>query len=117
MTSSRFVLVFLGFVFIVIVVLSSGRIAGALRSRFGGFFPTPNILSDSSSQTLQSTPTPTHAPQPTMSPTNAPKPTVTVTNRQSVPIRETPATGLETIFFITTSLGLGTGLYLRRKTS
>ncbi len=39
MSSSRILLVFLGFIFIVIVILSSGRIAAALRSRLGQFFP------------------------------------------------------------------------------
>lgn len=40
MTSSRLMLIFLGFIIIIIVVLSSNKIAGALKTRFGGFIPS-----------------------------------------------------------------------------
>lgn len=40
MTSSRIILIFLGFIFLIIVILSSSQISGVLRQRFGSFIPT-----------------------------------------------------------------------------
>lgn len=55
MTSSRLILIFLGFIFLIIVILSSSRISTALRSRFGKLLPplTPTV------EEASLTPTPT----------------------------------------------------------
>jgi hypothetical protein len=53
MSSSRLILLFLGFIFLIIVILSSARISTVLRERFAGYLPV--IQSGNSNPT----PTPT----------------------------------------------------------
>lgn len=66
MTSSRLILIFLGFIFLIIVILSSSRISAALRTRFGKMVPSLNPTVEDASLTptptlemATSTPTPT----------------------------------------------------------
>lgn len=68
MTSSKLILIFLGFIFLIIVILSSSRISAALRSRFGKMIPTIGTKT----QDLTPTPTPTFevTDTPTPSPTS-----------------------------------------------
>lgn len=57
MTSSRLILIFLGFIFVIIVILTSSKIAGALRSRFGGFFPPINTTTTETTEEISPAPT------------------------------------------------------------
>lgn len=105
MTSSRLILIFLGFIFIIIVILTSSRIAGSLRSRFGGFFPSINTT------TMEEiSPTPTLAEE-------TPTPTPIISSKQvkvtSTPSGTTPATGPAEIMWILLGGSLVTGLSLR----
>lgn len=64
MTSNRLILIFLAFIFVIIVILSSSRISNALRTRFGGLVPplkptTEDITPTPIAETITSTPTPT----------------------------------------------------------
>lgn len=64
MTSSRLILIFLAFIFLIIVILSSSRISAALRSRFAGIVPslkptTEDITPTPSIEIETPTPTPT----------------------------------------------------------
>lgn len=63
MTSSRLILIFLAFIFLIIVILSSNRISAALRARFAGILPSMNATTE------DITPTPTTAETPTPTPT------------------------------------------------
>ena len=56
MTSSR--VIFLALIFLVIIVLSSNKIADFLKNRFGRYFPTPSAVSVQESNVIV-TPTPT----------------------------------------------------------
>lgn len=94
MSSSRLILIFLGFIFLIIILLSSNRIATALRSRFGKFLPALNV-----SGKISPTPTPTMAFK---TPTPTRLPTITAINQTgrfgggekgSSPTGEIPATG------------------------
>ena len=103
MTSSRFILIFLGFIFLIIIILSSGRISAALQKRFGNIIP---------SMKLYSKPTPTPAPAPLTS--ILPTPT-TIYNQDttSSPTGEIPATGPEIISLFILSGSLITGISLK----
>lgn len=104
MTSSRFILIFLGFIFLIIIILSSSRISGALQKRFGNVFPPLKFLS--------LTPTPT--PKPTSIPTPTPVPNVYNSNGTSIPSTEIPATGPEAVSLLFLSGSFLTGIYLKR---
>lgn len=71
MTSSRLILIFLGFIFFIIVVLSSNRIASFLRSKFGSLIPPLKPTTE------EITPTPILGG---VTPTPTPTPTSTVGN-------------------------------------
>lgn len=110
MSSSRIILLFLGFIFIIIVILSSAKIAGGLRARFGKYLPGGTITSDISI-TPEVMPTLTLTPEPT---TTAP-----VTNKggqpvsKSSPTSETPATGPAETAWLIISGSLLTGIGIR----
>jgi len=107
MTSSRFILIFLGFIFLIIIILSSSRISGALQKRFGNIFPPLK---------LYSTPTPT----PTIPIVEQPTPTPTRVYNYgafSSPSSEIPATGPELISIILISGSFLTGISLKKLTN
>lgn len=106
MSSSRLILIFLGFIFLIIILLSSNKIATALRSRFGKFVPTLNV-----SGKISPTPTPTMALK-TPTPTKLPTITAGQTGRfgggeKGSPPGEIPATGpSEVVWLILTGSAL-----------
>lgn len=65
MTSSKLILIFLAFIFLLIIILSSNKIASSLRSRFGNLLPSISPISEDITPTpvieevITSTPTPT----------------------------------------------------------
>lgn len=65
MTSSRLILIFLAFIFLIIIILSSNRISSALRNSLGKMAPSVKTTVEDSSLT----PTPTEAQTPTATPT------------------------------------------------
>lgn len=105
MTSSKFILIFLGFIFVVVVLLTSNRIAGALRDRFGKLIPPLSFLSAADT-------TPTPVPSPTVYVSRFPTGTassgttttkgglVNTPEAKSTPTGETPATGPETFIYL-----------------
>ena len=113
MTSSRLILIFLGFIFVIIVILTSSKIAGALRSRFGGFFPTINTIT-----TEEISPAPTLVLRneglveetPTPTPTTPPG-QVKVT---STPSGNIPATGPAEVMWLLLFGSLLGGIALRK---
>lgn len=116
MSSSRIILLFLGFIFIIIVILSSAKIAGGLRQRFGKFIPGGTVTSDISI-TPSIMPTVTLTPQPTNK-VSAPS-----TNKggqpvsKSSPASETPATGPAETAWLIISGSLLTGIGIRKLAS
>ncbi|MBI3954912.1 hypothetical protein HY338_00580 [Candidatus Gottesmanbacteria bacterium] len=114
MSSSRIILIFLGFIFIIIVILSSTKIAGALRARFGKFIPGGTVTSDISLTPTNIMPTITITPKPTN------KVSVPSTNKggqpvsKSSPTSETPATGPAETAWLIISGSLLTGIGIRK---
>lgn len=101
MTSSRLILIFLGFIFLIIVILSSNRIAGFLRERFGKFLPANNT-------TVETTPTPTsfmegETPTPTLIP-----------GTTSTPSGEIPSTGPTELAYLILGGSLVVGLAFKK---
>lgn len=69
MTSSRLILIFLAFIFLIIILLSSNRIASTLRAKFSKFIPSLSPITDNITPTptiIEETPTPTLTPTPTI---------------------------------------------------
>lgn len=106
MTSSRLILIFLGFIFVIIVILTSSRIAGSLRSRFGGFFPTVNTTTTEEISATPPPPAETPAPAPITPPG---KEKVT-----STPGGTIPATGPPEIMWFLLGASFLSGLSLRK---
>ena len=86
MSSGKIILIFLGFILLAIVLLSSNKIATSLRTRFGRFLPTVKTTSKIS-------PTPVTMLSPT--PTLIKKPVAVTTNGKVAGSNtgEIPATG------------------------
>lgn len=92
MTSGRLILIFIGFVIVAIILLSSNKIASSLRSKFSGVLPpigvtgkiTPTLHPSPTSSFSMITPAPTVA---YIKPTSAP------VYSSSSPNGEIPATG------------------------
>lgn len=112
MTSSKLILIFLGFIFLIIVILSSNRIAGSLRTRFGKFLPSIKR----SAETISPTPTPTFEVK-----AKAPTPTVVygekIGDSTTIPNGEIPATGPADLFYIVIGGSLLAGLSLKKLTT
>lgn len=108
MTSTRFIFIFLGFIFLIFIILSSSRISGAIQKRFGPIFPPLKLFSV--------TPTPTPAPKPTFTPTPTSTPGFYNPGGTSTPSTEIPATGPELASLLFLSGSFLTGIYLKRRT-
>ncbi|OGG26411.1 hypothetical protein A2960_06045 [Candidatus Gottesmanbacteria bacterium RIFCSPLOWO2_01_FULL_39_12b] len=104
MLSSRLILIFLGIIFLIIVILSSSRIAGSLRQRFGSFIPTIR-------QSAETTPTPTPFEE-----TGTPTPTFYF-KITGTPANQIPATGPADLLWLTLGGCLIAGLSLRKFTT
>jgi hypothetical protein len=105
MHTGRFIIVFLGFVFLLIVIFASKNIAGLMRDRFGRFLPTnvpgKNLVSP--------TPIPLLTPSIEKRSTSIPYETKTSTNGDEI-----PATGPEALAWIVISGSLSGGLILNK---
>lgn len=110
MTSSRLILIFLAFIFLIIIILSSTRISNSLRSRFGNMVPSLKPTTD------EITPTPTVEEQ-VQTPT--PTPTIfygkTTTNGKIV--QNIPATGPADLVWLVLGGSFFTGVTLKKITS
>lgn len=110
MTSSKLILIFLGFIFLIIVILSSSRISAALRSRFGKLIPAINT------NTEGLTPTPTIE----VSETPTPTPTIVygrgTTNRNNSG-KNIPATGPADLAWLVLGGSFLTGVVLKKVTA
>lgn len=110
MSSSRIILIFLGFIFLIIIILMSGQIAGALRSRFGNFIPGGTKVSDI-------TPSPTKSPvKLTVTPTPG-NGNGSVYRNNKINTGQTPATGPADLAYVIMGAGSGLGLLLRKISS
>ena len=105
MTSSRLILIFLGIIFLIIIILSSGKIAGALRERFASFIPNLKPAEEL-------TPTPTVEME-------TPTPTITLSypRPSSSQSGEIPATGPNNIVWLVLGTSLVTGIGLKKLSS
>ncbi len=101
MTSSRLILIFLGFVFVIIVILTSNKITASLRQRFGNILPATKVITE------EITPTPIEEVV-----TLTPTPTY-FTKNSSSPNDEIPATGPNDFMWFILGISLITGLTLR----
>jgi hypothetical protein len=109
MSSNRLIFLFLGIILLVVVILSSKRIATTLRGWFGKYIPAI--------QTTEFSPTPTPTVTPTMgvlSPTPTPRKNAFPTQQGSTPSSQIPATGPETVVWLLLGGGVTGGLTLRK---
>lgn len=107
MTSNKLILIFLGFIFLIIVILSSSRISQALRSRFGNLVPSLKPTTE------DITPTPIFE-------TETPTPTPTVIYGQkgnTNSAKNIPATGPEDLAWLVLAGSFLTGFTLKRISS
>jgi hypothetical protein len=104
MSSSRLILIFLGFILVIIVILTSGQIAGALKKRFGNVIPQAKVISENI------TPTPTEEPTPTETPFYNGKKGGSVNN-------EIPATGPADIVYLLLGGSMATGFVFKKLSS
>lgn len=111
MTSSRLILIFLGFIFVIIVILTSSKIAGALRSRFGGFFPPINTTT---TEEISPAPTLVLSPDVRRDEGLVEEEQIKVT---STPSGNIPATGPAEIMWLLLGVSLLSGLSLRKFSS
>jgi hypothetical protein len=112
MSSSRLILIFLGFIFLIIVILTSGQIAGALRSRFGNFIPGGTKVAG-----ISPTPSPAKSPvKPTITPTSGAGNGAVYRNNK-IDTNQTPATGPADLALALMGAGSGLGYLLRKISS
>lgn len=114
MTTNRLILIFLGIIFLIIIILGSNRIATSLRQRFANFLPkvSPTVTLE------EVTPTPISfgSLKPTITPISSPKVAGTTTAK-STANSEIPATGpTDFAWLILGGSGL-VGLALKKLTS
>ncbi|OGG15634.1 hypothetical protein A3D77_01240 [Candidatus Gottesmanbacteria bacterium RIFCSPHIGHO2_02_FULL_39_11] len=113
MSSSKLVLIFLGIILVVIVILTSNRIAAFLKSRFGNLVPPVKFSA------VETTPTPTLSLTPTIYPTGtttkgglAPSPTT-----KSTPAAQIPSTGPMELAYVLIGGSAAAGFILTRISS
>lgn len=106
MTSSRLILIFLGFIFLIIVILSSKQIAKALRDRFGRLLPAAKVTTEEI------------APTPTIIEAETPTPTPeTKEQKETTSVKEVPATGPNDMLWIVLGGSLIAGITLKKFTT
>ncbi|MBM3283255.1 hypothetical protein FJY90_03285 [Candidatus Gottesmanbacteria bacterium] len=115
MTSSKLMLIFLAFIFVIIVVLSSRQIGGALRARFGKYLPP---LSPFSQEELTITPSPSLI---ITEPTSTPELTATPIgiyegSQRSGSTQQIPATGPENFVWLILGGSFLAGVSLKKIT-
>ncbi len=101
MSSNRLILIFLGFIFVIVIILTSNKITASLRQRFGNILPTPKVTTE------EITPTPIEEAI-----TLTPTPTF-FSGSSSTPSNEIPATGPNDFMWFILGISLITGLTLR----
>ncbi len=106
MTSSRLILIFLGFIFVIIVILTSNKISSAIRQRFGKYLPSTQVITEGV------TPTPTIV-EVTASPTPFDYSGNSSTN-SSTPTGEIPATGPNDLMWLILVTSLIAGLSFKK---
>jgi hypothetical protein len=114
MSSNRLIFLFLGIIFLVIVILTSKQIGTTIRGWVGKYLPIAQF------QNLSPTPTPTPTSKITPSPTKtAYYPTMTpvasqFTGKKSTPASEIPSTGPDIVTWFLLGSGVGSGMLLRK---
>lgn len=121
MSSSRLVLIFLGIILVVIVILTSNRIAAFLKSRFGNLVPPLKFSA------VETTPTPSPTPtiRLTLTPTEIPTTTTkggvkiypTMPTGKSTPTGQIPSTGPEELAYVLIGGSAGLGFILKKISS
>lgn len=111
MTSSKLILIFLAFIFFLIVVLSSSKIANFLRSRFGSMVPSISPISE------DITPTPS-----IIETTLTPTPTIVYGNGYRTEtkggiVRTIPASGPEDLAWLILGGSFSAGIVLKKISS
>lgn len=112
MTSSKLILIFLGFIFLIIVILSSSRISAALRARFGKIIPS--IKTSTEDQTPTPTPTIEITDTPTLTPTSVYGRGATNKNNSS---KNIPDTGPADLVWLVLGGSFLTGVYIKKITA
>lgn len=106
MSSSRLIFIFLGFILVIIVILTSSQIAGALKKRFGKVIPEAKVISEN----ITVTPIEEPAPSPTETPFYNGKKGGSVSN-------EIPATGPENIVYLMLGTSMAAGFAFKKLSS
>ncbi len=110
MMSNRIILLFLGIIFLIIIVLSSQKLSAGIRTKVSGIFPGIKPIPTVSMEAEVST-SPKLTPTPTLSRFTASK---MAANGKSP--TQTPDTGAESLSFVIISLTGSAGIILKRLT-
>lgn len=110
MLSNRIILLFLGIIFLIIIVLSSGKLSQGIKSKISGIFPgvkpVPTVNLGDITPTLTPSPTVAH-----FNTAQAVKGTRTINSKNPT---QTPDTGAGTLSLFILSALASTGLIIKR---
>lgn len=110
MLSNRLILIFLGVIFLIIIVLSSKKLSSGVQGKLAGFFPSVKTVPTVGPET-DITITPTLTATPTIAHFTAAKKSMAKSPSQ------TPDTGAGTLSLAIIALLGGTGLTIKRLSS
>lgn len=111
MTSNRVILLILAVIFLIIVILSSKRIADSLRARFGKYLPSPFTIQQEAKTSTSPTPAKFAEINQTPIPTNVNEQPA---EKGGSTATETPKTGPAEYMWFAISGGAAAGLILRK---
>src|SRR3989338_6898370 len=112
MTSSRLILIFLGIIFLMIIILSSNRVIKGLRDRIGSILP----VGKTAVQKTTPTPLPTKV-MISITPTSTPSPKTGAVSGEQITkggVKQIPSTGATELAWLVIGGGSLIGLTLRK---
>lgn len=110
MTSNRVILLILAVIFLIIVILSSKRIADSLRTRFGQYFPSPFTIQ----QEAKTSTSPTPAKFAEINQTPIPTVNEQPVEKGGTSVTETPKTGPAEYLWLAIGGSVIAGVILRK---
>ena len=112
MLSNKIILIFLGIIFLIIIILSSQRLSGGLKNRLSGLFPGVKSIPTVS-------PIPSTTPSPTRHPTAISNAQEQIKNNQNGQngVSQIPSTGADPLSLALIATFASGGLILKRLSS